>query len=67
MLARLYFLVNTEVDFAFETTLAARHFVKFMRKCKANSQIRQVHLSFVKIASKMFVLWTRYANALPPL
>lgn len=39
MLARLDYLVNAEVDFAFETTLAARHFAKFMRKCKAKGYI----------------------------
>ncbi|MEM9541490.1 MAG: zeta toxin family protein [Cyanobacteria bacterium P01_E01_bin.42] len=35
MLARLDYLANTEVDFAFETTLAARHFAKFLRECRA--------------------------------
>ena len=35
MLERLETLVNAEVDFAFETTLATRSFVRFLRKCKS--------------------------------
>ena len=36
MLERLHNLLNTGVNFAFETTLAARHFAVFLRQCKAN-------------------------------
>ncbi|MDJ0713105.1 MAG: zeta toxin family protein [Prochloraceae cyanobacterium] len=35
MLERLEFISSSGVDFAFETTLAARTFVSFLRKCKA--------------------------------
>ncbi|MEA5498868.1 zeta toxin family protein [Limnoraphis robusta Tam1] len=35
MLERLETLVNAEIDFAFETTLATRSFVRFLRKCKS--------------------------------
>jgi predicted ABC-type ATPase len=35
MLERLETLVNTEADFAFETTLAARNFARFLRECQA--------------------------------
>ncbi|WP_413166078.1 zeta toxin family protein [Capilliphycus salinus ALCB114379] len=35
MLERLETLVKAEVDFAFETTLATRSFVRFLRKCKS--------------------------------
>jgi len=34
MLERLDTLTNLGSDFAFETTLSARHFVKFLRNCK---------------------------------
>lgn len=39
MLERLSALANSGVDFAFETTLAARTFVLFIRDCKANGYI----------------------------
>ncbi|MEA5534999.1 zeta toxin family protein [Crocosphaera sp. XPORK-15E] len=35
MLGRLDTLVKERADFAFETTLAARNFARFLRKCKA--------------------------------
>jgi predicted ABC-type ATPase len=39
MLQRLETLVNAEADFAFETTLAARNFARFLRECKAKGYI----------------------------
>ncbi|MBY5285718.1 zeta toxin family protein, partial [Anabaena sp. PCC 7938] len=39
MLARLETLVNAEADFAFETTLAARNFARFLRECQAKGYI----------------------------
>ncbi|ACB54621.1 unknown (plasmid) [Crocosphaera subtropica ATCC 51142] len=36
MLDRLDTLVQERADFAFETTLAARNFARFLRKCKAH-------------------------------
>ncbi len=39
MLERLETLVNTEADFAFETTLAARNFARFLRECKNKGYI----------------------------
>lgn len=37
MLERLEYLKNTQTDFAFETTLAARSFAQFLRECKSLS------------------------------
>lgn len=37
MLERLATLVNADADFAFETTLAARNFARFLRQCKGKS------------------------------
>ncbi|MBD2565815.1 zeta toxin family protein [Nostoc sp. UIC 10607] len=34
MVERLKTLVNAKIDFAFETTLAARNFARFLRECK---------------------------------
>ena len=34
MLQRLDALLNADADFAFETTLASRNYVRFLRKCK---------------------------------
>jgi predicted ABC-type ATPase len=34
MLERLQTLADSKADFAFETTLAARHFARFLRDCK---------------------------------
>ncbi|MHC5728674.1 MAG: zeta toxin family protein, partial [Nostoc sp.] len=39
MLERLETLVNAEADFAFETTLAARNFARFLRECKNKGYI----------------------------
>lgn len=39
MLERLETLVNAEADFAFETTLAARNFARFLRECKIKGYI----------------------------
>ncbi|MBD2292720.1 zeta toxin family protein [Anabaena sphaerica FACHB-251] len=39
MLQRLETLVNDKADFAFETTLAARNFARFIRKCKEQGYI----------------------------
>ncbi len=39
MLERLEILVNSEADFAFETTLAARNFAQFLKKCKDKGYI----------------------------
>ncbi|WP_225893961.1 zeta toxin family protein [Atlanticothrix silvestris] len=39
MLERLETLVNAEADFAFETTLAARHFARFLKKCQVKGYI----------------------------
>ncbi|MTJ54667.1 Zeta toxin family protein [Anabaena sp. UHCC 0253] len=39
MLQRLETLVNDKADFAFETTLAARNFARFIRKCKSQDYI----------------------------
>ncbi|MBN3895565.1 MAG: zeta toxin family protein [Nostoc sp. NOS(2021)] len=39
MLERLETLVNAEADFAFETTLAARNFARFLRKCQNKGYI----------------------------
>mgnify|MGYP002777045608 CR=1 FL=1 len=36
MLQRLESLFNTKADFAFETTLAARNFARFLRDCKSS-------------------------------
>jgi predicted ABC-type ATPase len=35
MLERLDTLANTGDDFAFETTLSSRHFVRFLKKCQS--------------------------------
>ena len=45
MLERLDLLANSGVNFAFETTLAARSFAPFLRKCQAQSY--QVNLIYV--------------------
>jgi predicted ABC-type ATPase len=37
MLQRLDYLVNHRYNFAFETTLAARHFARFLKKCQSQS------------------------------
>jgi predicted ABC-type ATPase len=34
MLKRLNYLANSGIDFAFESTLAGRNYLKFLRKCK---------------------------------
>ncbi|MFM6100860.1 MAG: zeta toxin family protein, partial [Dolichospermum sp.] len=39
MLQRLENLVNDKSDFAFETTLAARNFARFIRECKNQDYI----------------------------
>ncbi|MEI3652431.1 MAG: zeta toxin family protein [Dolichospermum lemmermannii FEM_B0920] len=39
MLQRLETLVNDKADFAFETTLAARNFARFIRECKSQDYI----------------------------
>ncbi len=39
MLQRLETLVNEKSDFAFETTLAARNFARFIRECKSQGYI----------------------------
>ncbi|MBK1987413.1 zeta toxin family protein [Sphaerospermopsis aphanizomenoides BCCUSP55] len=39
MLQRLEFLVNNKTNFAFETTLSARNFARFIRECKEQSYI----------------------------
>jgi len=39
MLQRLENLVNDKADFAFETTLAARNFARFIRECKDQDYI----------------------------
>ncbi|MDM3848994.1 MAG: zeta toxin family protein [Aphanizomenon gracile PMC627.10] len=39
MLQRLETLVNDKADFAFETTLAARNFARFIRECKEQDYI----------------------------
>lgn len=39
MLERLQTLVKAEADFAFETTLAARNFARFLRECKTKGYI----------------------------
>ncbi|MHC5763253.1 zeta toxin family protein [Nostoc sp.] len=39
MLERLETLVNAEADFAFETTLAARNYTRFLRECKDKDYI----------------------------
>ena len=39
MLERLKTLVNAEADFAFETTLAARNFARFVRECQDKGYI----------------------------
>jgi len=49
MLTRLNDLVASEVDFAFETTLAARSFAKFLRKCKNKGY--QINLVYVWLKS----------------
>ncbi len=49
MLERLNALATSEVDFAFETTLAARSFAKFLRECKNKGY--QVNLVYVWLRS----------------
>ncbi len=47
MLDRLDSLVQERADFAFETTLAARNFARFLRKCKAIRVHHQLNLFLV--------------------
>jgi len=49
MLQRLENLVKAEADFAFETTLAARNFARFLRKCKSKGYI--INLIYFWLAS----------------
>jgi predicted ABC-type ATPase len=49
MLNRLNVLASQKVDFAFETTLAARSFVRFLRKCKIEGY--RVNLTYVWLES----------------
>lgn len=49
MLTRLNALATSGVDFAFETTLAARSFAKFLRECKNRGY--QINLVYVWLSS----------------
>ena len=49
MLTRLDALATSGVDFAFETTLAARSFAKFLRECKNRGY--QINLVYVWLSS----------------
>jgi len=49
MLDRLKTLANQKLDFAFETTLAARSFARFLRKCKSKGY--QINLAYVWLES----------------
>lgn len=49
MLERLKLLSSNEVDFAFETTLAARTFAPFLKKCKNNGYT--INLMFFWLSS----------------
>ena len=49
MLSRLKVLAKNQVDFAFETTLAARSFASFLRKCQTEGY--QVNLIYVWLNS----------------
>ena len=49
MLARLKVLADTNANFAFETTLAARSFAPFLRKCQAKGYT--VNLTYVWLKS----------------
>jgi predicted ABC-type ATPase len=49
MLERLKFLVKAEADFAFETTLAARNFARFLRDCKSKGYM--INLIYFWLAS----------------
>ncbi|WP_341738097.1 zeta toxin family protein [Microcoleus sp. CAWBG640] len=49
MLERLSTLVKAEADFAFETTLAARNFARFLRECKTKGY--QINLIYFWLQS----------------
>ncbi|MGL6340654.1 MAG: zeta toxin family protein, partial [Waterburya sp.] len=49
MLNRLNVLASQEVDFAFETTLAARSFARFLKKCKTEGY--KINLIYVWLES----------------
>jgi predicted ABC-type ATPase len=49
MLERINNLANQKVDFAFETTLAARSFARFLKKCKGEGY--KINLTYVWLDS----------------
>jgi predicted ABC-type ATPase len=49
MLERINNLANQKVDFAFETTLAARSFARFLKKCKCEGY--KINLTYVWLDS----------------
>lgn len=54
MLERIYYLSNQGIDFAFETTLASKTFIRFLRKCNSNGYV--INILFLWLNSSQLAI-----------